>query len=93
MNGWHVKLCASNYLQKAGVPFRMLRNRRLKALVKRLFSQKTLLFLNKGVDWNVRMLADLRGGRPSLLGFACGVSPDRKAEDGAFQEKIHPKAE
>ncbi|PLT29673.1 hypothetical protein CUU66_11560 [Peribacillus deserti] len=28
----------------------------------RLFSQ-TLLFLNKEVDWNVRMLADLRGGR------------------------------
>ncbi|WP_257968054.1 hypothetical protein [Peribacillus deserti] len=41
----------------------------------------------------MRMPADLRGGRPILLGFACGVSPDRKAEDGAFQEKIHPKAE
>ncbi|PLT31488.1 hypothetical protein CUU66_02235 [Peribacillus deserti] len=49
--------------------------------------------VEQGADWNVRMLADLRGGRPSLLGFACGVSPDRKAEDGAFQEKIHPKAE
>ncbi|PLT30581.1 hypothetical protein [Peribacillus deserti] len=38
----------------------------------------------------MRMLASA-GRALSLLRFACGVSPDRKAEDGAFQEKIHPK--
>ncbi|WP_257968043.1 hypothetical protein [Peribacillus deserti] len=41
----------------------------------------------------MRMLAFRGAGGLSLLGFARGVSPDRKAEDGAFQEKIHPKAE